>query len=752
MAVDGLQLAAHLHVAVTGERTTYLLTETTAIMLQGRIYARLVPLLDGSRTRRDLVLELADEFSALAVGYALERLADRGTLSQSDPAIPRQQVAYWSAHGIPAPMRDDVGQRWISVVCAAGVEGLDDQRQQLLGALAVLHVPMEPASWSLKAALTVVVAADYLHPELAEHNKTALASRRPWMLVRPGGPTSWIGPMFIPGETGCWECLVQRLRFNLRAHAYLYSRGRTDVMSFQSAIALPTTIAATTSIVAGNIAGWLRSGSSTLAGSLLTLDLQDLSARSHTLVRRPQCAACGHPEAASPSTVMLTRRRKSFTTDGGHRSQSPDTTLGRFGHHVSPLTGVVSELRRYDTGSDLVTVYAGLVNGGQSAYNAAELRNRHTSGSAGKGVTDAQARASALCEALERISGDFTGEENRIRASYAELGAQAINPAVLLQVSHDQYRTRAEWNRSHSSFAWIPEPFDPARQIDWTPAISLNDGSLRYLPTAFCFYGVPMEAGHHFCSADSNGNAAGGNAEEAVLQGFLELVERDSVAIWWYNRLRRPPVDLRIVEEDDYLVALRDEYQSRGRKFWVIDVTTDLGIPSCVAISRLREGPAERIIQGYGAHLDARIALLRAVTEMNQMLALTSAPPPSQPADDPDNRRWLEEATVRSEPYLVPNPDLPPTSFHGRRDWSTTDLRVDIERCIRIARNLGMDTLVVNQTRPDLGIDVVKVVVPGLRHFWARFAPGRLYEVPVKMGWRSRPLAESELNPRPISS
>jgi ribosomal protein S12 methylthiotransferase accessory factor len=45
---------------------------------------------------------------------------------------------------------------------------------------------------------------------------------------------------------------------------------------------------------------------------------------------------------------------------------------------------------------------------------------------------------------------------------------------------------------------------------------------------------------------------------------------------------------------------------------------------------------------------------------------------------------------------------------------------------------------------------VVKVVVPGLRHFWARYAPGRLYDVPVEMGWLKEPLREEELNPIPI--
>jgi ribosomal protein S12 methylthiotransferase accessory factor len=45
---------------------------------------------------------------------------------------------------------------------------------------------------------------------------------------------------------------------------------------------------------------------------------------------------------------------------------------------------------------------------------------------------------------------------------------------------------------------------------------------------------------------------------------------------------------------------------------------------------------------------------------------------------------------------------------------------------------------------------VVKVIVPGLRHFWMRFAPGRLYDVPVKLGWRSTPLREEDVNPVPM--
>ena len=56
----------------------------------------------------------------------------------------------------------------------------------------------------------------------------------------------------------------------------------------------------------------------------------------------------------------------------------------------------------------------------------------------------------------------------------------------------------------------------------------------------------------------------------------------------------------------------------------------------------------------------------------------------------------------------------------------------------------------LDQTRPDIGMPVARVIVPGMRHYWERFAPGRLFDVPVEMGWRERPLAEAELNPAPV--
>jgi len=61
-----------------------------------------------------------------------------------------------------------------------------------------------------------------------------------------------------------------------------------------------------------------------------------------------------------------------------------------------------------------------------------------------------------------------------------------------------------------------------------------------------------------------------------------------------------------------------------------------------------------------------------------------------------------------------------------------------------------MEMLVLDQTRPDIGLRVAKVIVPGMRHMWKRLGTGRLYDVPVSMGWLKEALTEDELNPFPM--
>jgi oxazoline/thiazoline synthase len=240
-------------------------------------------------------------------------------------------------------------------------------------------------------------------------------------------------------------------------------------------------------------------------------------------------------------------------------------------------------------------------------------------------------------------------------------------------------------------------------------------------------------------NADSNGCAAGNTLEEAIVQGFLELVERDAYAIWWYNRSQRAEVDLGKYH-DSYVRDLNSELADNGRRLWVLDVTSDLGIPSFVAITHWMQNSQENIEFGSGAHFDARIALLRALTELNQFLSIGLMGGGTGEKSSLDGSTPLR---LQDHPYLMPsgNP-LALGSKLGR-----LDAREQVAACVRLAEREGLDFLVLNQTRPDIDVPVVRVIVPGLRHFYRRFAPGRLYDVPVKLGLRDRPLSEDELNP-----
>src|SRR5262249_40584752 len=96
---------------------------------------------------------------------------------------------------------------------------------------------------------------------------------------------------------------------------------------------------------------------------------------------------------------------------------------------------------------------------------------------------------------------------------------------------------------------------------------------------------------------------------------------------------------------DGLLERLRAFLQAHGREFWALDLTTDLGIPVFASITRRTDGLPEQIMPGFGAHLDPKIALLRAVTEMNQMLSsplLRREKGGDKEPVDPETDHWLE--------------------------------------------------------------------------------------------------------------
>ena len=190
-----------------------------------------------------------------------------------------------------------------------------------------------------------------------------------------------------------------------------------------------------------------------------------------------------------------------------------------------------------------------------------------------------------------------------------------------------------------------------------------------------------------------------------------------------------------------------------GREVWVLDVTADLGVPAMAAASRWTAGRSEGIMFGFGAHLDPRVAVKRALSELNQLVPSMARVGPEGTfacEHDPDAAAWLRTATVAGQPWLTPDPDVP---ARGPADYSYVpgpDLAEDVRLIRSRIEEQGMEMLVLDQTRPDIGLPVVKVIVPGMRHFWTRYAPGRLFDVPVRLGRLAEPTPYGRLNPLPL--
>jgi ribosomal protein S12 methylthiotransferase accessory factor len=734
----------HFHVEVMPGEGVLLLSDSRQTLLRGRLYEQVAPWLDG-RTAEELCHQLRGTATPAAIFYALAQLERKDYLCEEEEALPAGQAALWSSQQVaPAEAARRLVERPV-VVRAFGVDA-----NPFLELLQSLHVRV-----AAEGAPDVVLTDSYLRGELEARNAEALRSGRPWLLVKPSGRQVWVGPLFRPGKTGCLECLAQRLRVNSPVAAFLQGRnGRAAVINDRACT--PATMQVACGLTANAVASWVVRGElPELDGKLQTLDVPTWRLQSHPLTRLPFCPACGRPqdEARPFRPPALESRIKTFTNDGGHRVVAPEETLALYGHHVSPITGAVPMLERVAlSGDGVLHVYVAGNNMARAHQNLAHLRSDLRTLNAGKGTSDAQARASGLCEGLERYSGVFRGDEPRRRARLRELGGSAIPPGDCLLFSERQYRERDARNAVGSRFSFIPLPFDPEADLEWSPVWSLTRREVRHLLTAFCYYDYPQPDERTYCFACSNGNAAGNTLEEAVLQGFLELVERDGVALWWYSRVRRPGVDLDSFGEP-YLGRLRAFLHQRGREFWAIDLTADLGIPVFASVCRRTDGPPEQIVLGFGAHLDPRVALLRAVTEMNQMLSSPLLEPqgkePGDSPSDPETARWLQTATTVNQPYLLPADGPPRAAASYPRAWAD-DLTEDVRACQALVERAGMEMLVLDQTRPEVGLPVAKVIVPGLRHFWARSAPGRLYDVPVRLGWLPAPLAEEELNPVPM--
>lgn len=326
------------------------------------------------------------------------------------------------------------------------------------------------------------------------------------------------------------------------------------------------------------------------------------------------------------------------------------------------------------------------------------------------------------------------------------LGHSAVSPTEILLISEGQYSNRDDWNERNPGFNELPPPWRSEQPIDWMDTTPDLSSTSAWLPAGLCLLGHAMDRKAGLPPADSNGLAAGSTKEDAAVRAFSELVERDAVAIWWYNRVVRPHLDL--ADLGDSLVS---EYASwsaeRGRPLRLFDLTHDFGIVVVAAVACGADGRAPAL--GFGVGTSTAPAARHAVGELAQFegnvgLIQDRVAAAGEIGLTPEAKallRWWRNANIAEHPHLVGDKTLAA---------ACSGPPLDLRQCHEACRRRGLRFLALDLTRQDIDLPVVRVVVPGLRPMWARFASGRLYDVPVQQGWISRRLESGELNPTPL--
>lgn len=729
----------HLQPAVVAGEGAYLFSEQGVTALRGSHVELLTGLLDGTRTRHEVLSAAPDAAAPEALAELVARLSAANLVAEYPTEVAdHQAAAYWEAAGLEgAAAVDRAAATSVRLLTLGSVDA----------ARAVPACRGAGVEVSAGAELTVVLCDDYLDPRLAAVDAEHRAAGRAWLLAKPVGTTLWVGPVFEPGRGACWTCLSYRLWGNRWAEAQVQRALNETRPAPRPAVSIAASLDMGFGLAMLAAVQWAAGLREPGQRDVRTFDTLRMRSHRHRLQRRPECETCGDRRLVrqrSWQPVLLGSRQKVSCEGGGHRSSTGQEVYDRYRHLISPITGLVAELRPHPRAPDFTHVYVADENPMLRPTRPGAMRPSLRRRNGGKGVTELDARVSALCEALERRSGTFHGDEARLRAGYEQVKELAVHPNACQLYDERQYAGRAEWNATHAPTQDVCEPLDETVPIDWTPLWSLTHDRRVLLPTSMLYYGTPPESGHGFARADSNGAAAGSSLEDAVLQGLLELVERDAVAVWWYNRTRQPAVDIDAFA-DRWIARQHEGHAGLGRVIWALDLTTDLGIPVVAAFSRRVGERPEEIVFGFGAHFDPHLALRRALTEVNQLLPLVLGD--EYGLTDPEATRWWREATVEEHPYLLPDPSRPAAAH----TWTPTgDLLDDVRAGVAAIARQGMEVLVLDQTRPDIELPVARVVVPGLRHFWARFGPGRLFDVPVRMGRLAAVTPYEELNPVPL--
>jgi YcaO-like protein with predicted kinase domain len=382
---------------------------------------------------------------------------------------------------------------------------------------------------------------------------------------------------------------------------------------------------------------------------------------------------------------------------GTHRTVDPAETLARVRPHLPSL------------GITRIANVTGLDRIGIPVVMVCRPNSRSLAVSQGKGLTLDAAKASGVMEAIELYH------------------AERIERPLKLGSGRDLARTHRLVDLD--ALPRVPDSrFSQDIPMLWVAGRDLLGEAEVWLPleAVHCNAVLPLPPGSGSFPADSNGLASGNHLLEALCHGIGEVIERDATSLWHeLDKAHREPTRIDPATIDDPACqALMARLEDAGLAVGVWDTTTDIGVASfqCIIVDRQRESAHAGI--GAGCHPTRTIALLRALTEALQvrLTYITGARDDLSPHDFTRTSlrrrhrllgQQMADAATRDF-RAVPNQELP--TFEQDLAWLLQ----------RLAAAGIVEVVAVDLTRPEIGLPVVKVVIPGLEgsdHH--EYVPGR---------------------------
>ncbi|MEV5986993.1 TOMM precursor leader peptide-binding protein [Streptomyces sp. NPDC052051] len=511
-------------------------------------------------------------------------------------------------------------------------------------------------------------------------------------------------------------------------------------------------------LIASGAARHTPSGEDAALPQVTELDLETLRVRTFPLVPEPTCPHCRpltdeavQQAAGQASLAPLTPRPKPHP-DAYRLRRPADYPLPVKGL-ANPVCGVLGGGTWIDVTSPTTAPVAGSV----FMRGYAGLTDVTWSGQAN---SFARSRDLAFLEGLERYAG--THRRHRapvLTASFDELGDRALDP-----------RTCGLYGPRTYAEDPMVEPFDPARPLPWVTGWSLRDERPVLVPARLVYYSAGTRE-DNFVFECSNGCATGGTAEEAILFGLLELIERDAFLLGWYGGLPLPEIDLESVR-DPRIRAMLARAELQGYDVHVFDNRVDLPLPVVTGLAVRRDDGPGTLAFAAGASFDPETAVESAVSEILTYIPHLPRQVAERPAELaamaedfdlvkrlPDHAALFGLPAMREHahsylapPRVAPLPDL--FADWDKRRPRTGDLLDDLLLLRDVLTDAGCDVIAVDQTTPEqhrMGLRTVATLAPGLLPIdfgWLRqraLHMPRLRTAPHRAGLVPAPLAEEDL-------